>query len=357
MPPLDATSSSSDNESTPPPPKKRKRTHTTTSVEGQNGKTEASKTEDIEKMNHVEVENEAKNDNQNGNTEHVNEDDTTESLPDLTNDRSSEMNQEKNNTAEMDTQVNDEEKLFEEESTQPNHVAKNVIENKNETETKNRIKLEQKNIKSEEKTELETESKVKIERQVKTELKAELKTESKVFTESAGDKTEVKHDATQNGDGNESPKENVMEMNHDGDCETTLEYSADDKEQNGMKHDDGDGDTTVDYIEDVKEDVKEENGMRHHVVQKIQEAHDSVLDISKASCRAKHPLPPHQCVDAFIEKLKVKDEKTNQEKKEKDKEEFIPACLDESVVDVSAMALNTIAFVLKGNFINIYNYK
>ena len=89
LPPLDATSSSSDESTPPPPPKKRKTSHTTTSVEGQNettsvegqngqtsvegqngktsvegqnGKTEDSDsdTEDIEKMNHVEVHSQAK---------------------------------------------------------------------------------------------------------------------------------------------------------------------------------------------------------------------------------------------------------------------------------------------------------
>ena len=260
LPPLDATSSSSDNETTPPPPKKRKRTHTTTSVEGQNGTTsvegqngttsvegqngktsvegqngktsvegqngkkEDSQTEDIQKMNHVEVHSEVKNNNRNGNTQHVSEDDITESLPDLTSEKSSEMNQEKNNTHEMDSQVNAEEKV----------VAKN------ETDTKNGIKLEKPNIKSEKKTDLQSESKVRIEREVKTEVKtevkAELKTEVKhdVDLTQNGDgnnKKEVKHVSSENGDGNNSPKENVIEMNHDGDCETTLDYSAD-----GMKH-------------------------------------------------------------------------------------------------------------------------
>ena len=239
------------------------------------------------------------------------------------------------------------------------------------------------NIKSEEKTDIQSESKVKIEREVKTELKtevkaelkpevdlkAELKTEVKHdVTQNGDDKKEVKHVSSENGDGNKSANGNVdlIKMNHDGDCETTLEYSVD-------------GDTTVDYIEDVKEDVKQENATRLDVVQKINEAHDSVVPVSKPVCRAKHPLPANKCVDAFMqklkdkkanhekeekeekdteeiipEKLKVKHEETN---KEKNKEDFIPACLDESVVDVSAMASNAIAFVLKGNFINIYNYK
>ena len=109
--------------------------------------------------------------------------------------------------------------------------------------------------------------------------------------------------------------------------------------------------------EEVNEEQdKQQHEVRYDVIRKIKQTHDSVLKIdtleNKLVCRARHPLPPNQRVDDFLERTKLKKEEEErelqQQETDKEKSTFIPIQADEELIDVSAITANAIAAVMTG---------
>ena len=194
-------------------------------------------------------------------------------------------------------------------------------------ENKNGIKLEGKDTKIEVKTEVKSEVKTEVKSEVKTEVKSEVKTEVK-------SENEDKYECTKS-----KVKTEVK-------SKVNIELKADLPNKNDNYYEKS-------YVDTVVDD-QEENGVTYDVVKIIEQTHDSVLKIdtleNKPVCRAQHPLPPNERVDAFIDKMKLKKEEKTEEQKEKDKENatYIPTHADDELIDVSAMTANAIAAVMAG---------
>ena len=101
----------------------------------------------------------------------------------------------------------------------------------------------------------------------------------------------------------------------------------------------------------IEEEVNEEPKKNRKVLSKLRQR--------KFKCPVVHPLPTNEKVDKFIDRMRIKSKNKQQneqeEKDEKDisaqksdQHQFIQPCLDDSVVDVSAMASNAIEFVMRG---------
>ena len=101
---------------------------------------------------------------------------------------------------------------------------------------------------------------------------------------------------------------------------------------------------------------QEEDKVTYDVIRKVKKTHDSVLKLetleNKLVCRARHPLPPNQRVDDFLERTKLKkeqeDRELQQKEADKDNSTFIPTHADEELIDVSAMTSNAIAAIMAG---------
>ena len=99
----------------------------------------------------------------------------------------------------------------------------------------------------------------------------------------------------------------------------------------------GEGDTTIDYITEKEVDLTEEPKKTGKVLSKRRQ--------KKFICPVVDPIPPN--TDEEADEKNIKEVENN---------EFIRTLLDESVVDVSAMAYNAIEFVMRGKILLNLNH-